>query len=180
LSADANQSIVCGPNCVSISWNTKGSSCQSSLSRWRLSLYAHVFAAERMYLGLMWMLLASNRYHRRRNSVIISWERDVRPAMTWQTAWLSSWRRTFRRDRCGKKLRTARRTAFSYFQVMCCFSSSGPKKPRASSLPFSTALNHTPNCRSVCTLTRLGGVYSCHLRGRVHVSTTVDRDGAAG
>jgi hypothetical protein len=52
---------------------------------------------------------------------------------------LSSWRRTLRPAMCGRKLRMARRTAFISFQLMCCFSSSIPQKPRASSLPFSTA-----------------------------------------
>jgi hypothetical protein len=52
---------------------------------------------------------------------------------------LSSWRRTLRPARCGKKLKTARLTAFSSFHEMCCFSSSCPQKPRASSVPFSIA-----------------------------------------
>jgi hypothetical protein len=44
LSADAKRPVVWGPNMVSISCNTEGYSRQSSLSRGRLSLSAHVLA----------------------------------------------------------------------------------------------------------------------------------------
>jgi hypothetical protein len=75
---------------------------------------------KRMQRGPTRISMASNKYHRRRSSVIVlTGERVVSVVRVATTAVLLLWKKTLRPRSCGRKDSIAWRTARSSFHVMC-------------------------------------------------------------